>query len=77
MSMKSIARAAAVAAVCCAAAGVSGCARVAPYQRETLARRQLQQPPYPQLERRAQHMFTVREGTRGASGAAGGGCGCN
>lgn len=55
----------------------AGCARVKPYQRETLSKRQLQAAPWPSVERHDVHTQEVREGTRGAVGNAGGGCGCN
>jgi hypothetical protein len=60
-----------------AAACASGCARVSPWQRETLARPPLQEPPWPVLRRGEQHVFEIREGSQGGYGAAGGGCGCN
>jgi hypothetical protein len=55
----------------------AGCATVAPYERGTLARTDMQ------LERNAdasagqQHADAYREGSVGATGASGGGCGCN
>ncbi len=55
----------------------TGCVRVRPYQRETLAQPIMQAPPWPALEPLDEHLFEVREGTGGATGAAGGGCGCN
>ena len=54
-----------------------GCARVKPHQRELLSHPAMQQPPEKTVHARDQHMFQVREGTRGATGTAGGGCGCN
>lgn len=54
-----------------------GCATVAPYERERLAR------PDMSLERSGdatageQHATEYREGSSGAVGASGGGCGCN
>jgi hypothetical protein len=60
---------------------VSGCAPiqpwVKPYEREHLA------DPIMALERNPvssvylDHVFETREGARGATGAVGGGCGCN
>lgn len=55
----------------------SACVRVAPHQRETLAKRSMQQSPWPAVERVEQHVLEVREGSSGANGEAGGGCGCN
>ena len=57
--------------------GLLGCVRVKPYQRETLSRPALQSSPWPGVERIDVHVMGVREGTRGATGNAGGGCGCN
>ncbi len=67
----------AAAAVAGLAALAGGCARVAPHQRELLARPGLQQPVWPGLDRGDQHMYRVREASTGATGAAAGGCGCN
>ena len=63
------------------AAGLSGCAPiepwVKPYEREHLA------DPIMSLGRNSiaatyrDHMFETREGSHGATGAVGGGCGCN
>ena len=55
----------------------AGCVRVAPHRRELVSRPGLQQPVWPGLDRADQHMYRVREGSSGAAGAAGGGCGCN
>jgi hypothetical protein len=58
-------------------ATLSACATVAPYERETLAQRDML------LERNAEvaagetHAMAYREGSVGAVGASGGGCGCN
>ncbi len=67
----------AIAAVAVAAALLTGCARVKPYQREVLTLRALQQAPWSAVERHDLHVFEVREGSNGATGTAGGGCGCN
>jgi hypothetical protein len=56
---------------------VASCARVKPYEREVLAHPAMRQPAHPTIDARDQHMFQVREASRGAIGAAGGGCGCN
>ncbi len=60
-----------------AAALAGGCARVRPWERETLSAPQLRSPPSRILQRGELHVFEVREGTQGANGSAGGGCGCN
>ncbi|MDE1923176.1 MAG: DUF4266 domain-containing protein [Gammaproteobacteria bacterium] len=64
-----------------AAAALGGCANlkpwVAPYERDHLA------DPIMSWNRDGvsaaymNHVFEVREGARGATGIAGGGCGCN
>ena len=56
---------------------LSGCVRVAPWQREVLARPALRDPPWSLQRRIDQHVFEVRESSRGGYGSAGGGCGCN
>ncbi len=56
---------------------LGACLRVQPYQRETLAHPEMRAAPWPALERSTQHIDEVREGSRGATGHAGGGCGCN
>ena len=56
---------------------LASCARVAPYQRAHLASAVMQAPAWGPLDGHAQHVHEVREGTGGATGSAGGGCGCN
>ena len=72
---------AALLAVLALAAALGGCAPiepwVKPYEREHLA------DPIMALSRNSiaatyrDHVFETREGSHGASGAVGGGCGCN
>ena len=79
-------RVAARLAAAAAAALVGGCALpqikpiepwVKPYERERLAdpvmKAQLDELPLKQRD----HIYSVREGARGATGVQGGGCGCN
>jgi hypothetical protein len=54
-----------------------GCATVAPYERERLARRDMELDRNPELSAGQQHATAYREGSTGAEGASGGGCGCN
>jgi len=61
----------------CLVFAFAGCVRVKPYQRETLSKRELQASPWPAVERHDVHTHRVREGSNGAVGNAGGGCGCN
>ena len=55
----------------------AGCATVAPYERERLARRDMELDRNPELSSGQQHATAYREGSTGAEGASGGGCGCN
>jgi hypothetical protein len=55
----------------------SGCATVPPYERETLARRDMALERNPDASAGEDHATAYREGSSGAEGASGGGCGCN
>lgn len=57
--------------------GAAGCATVAPYERERLARRDMTFDRNPTLRFGQQHATAYREGSSGGEGASGGGCGCN
>lgn len=59
---------------------LSGCAVqpwVQPYERETLADPIMSFSRDPIADKHRQHVFQVREGTRGAGITQGSGCGCN
>jgi len=56
---------------------ISGCATVAPYERERLASRDMELDRNSQLSSGQLHATAYREGSTGAEGASGGGCGCN
>jgi hypothetical protein len=64
-------------------AGASGCAFkpiepwVKPYERERLAAPVMKTSLNELPKRQQDHVYTVREGSRGATGVQGGGCGCN
>jgi hypothetical protein len=58
-------------------ASCADCATVAPYERERLARRDMELDRNPELSAGQQHATAYREGASGAEGASGGGCGCN
>ncbi|MDB4971090.1 MAG: hypothetical protein JWN44_6779 [Myxococcales bacterium] len=58
-------------------AGVAGCARVKPYERELLAKPTMTFQPDPHEDVLDNHMLEAREGAAGGYGSAGGGCGCN
>jgi hypothetical protein len=50
---------------------------VKPYERERLADPIMQFSRDTLVDRHLEHVRTVREGARGATGVQGGGCGCN
>lgn len=58
---------------CC----VQGCATVAPYERERLARTDMELGAAGDVSAGAEHATAYREGSSGGFGASGGGCGCN
>ncbi|MBV6417686.1 MAG: hypothetical protein CMLOHMNK_02432 [Steroidobacteraceae bacterium] len=63
------------------AAALSACAPlepwVKPYERENLADPIMAFDRYPVSTAYLDHVYEAREGARGATGNAGGGCGCN
>ena len=79
----SMARAARFAAGILAAVLATGCAIqpiepwVKPYERERLADPIMSFAGDPLVDKHRDHVYTVREGARGATGVQGGGCGCN
>lgn len=64
-----------------ACAALSGCARlqpwVKPYERERLADPVMKLQRDGLSDKHFEHVRDVREGSRGATGVQGGGCGCN
>ncbi|HTQ37305.1 MAG TPA: DUF4266 domain-containing protein [Steroidobacteraceae bacterium] len=64
-----------------ALSALAGCSSiqpwVKPYEREHLADPIMAIDPDPVSSAYIEHVFDVREGARGATGAAGGGCGCS
>jgi len=56
---------------------LAGCATVAPYERERLARRDMELDRNGELSAGQNHATAYREGSNGAEGVSGGGCGCN
>jgi len=66
-----------IASLVAAAASVTGCVHVAPYEREYLASPAMDVSQERQEAAFKAHVFTAREGATGGSGATGGGCGCN
>jgi hypothetical protein len=59
-------------AIACAA-----CATVQPYERERLSKRDMQLERDPDAAAGENHAVAYREGSSGATGSSGGGCGCN
>jgi hypothetical protein len=56
---------------------LAGCATVAPYERERLAKRDMALTRNPDAAAGEDHATVYREGSSGGSGSSGGGCGCN
>jgi Domain of unknown function (DUF4266) len=56
---------------------IGGCATVKPYERGLLAKPKMQLEPSPEGTLLENHVYDYREGSAGAAGAVGGGCGCN
>jgi len=56
---------------------VTGCATVAPYEREVLSRPDMALDHNGALVGAEHHATETREGSRGGLGGGGGGCGCN
>lgn len=54
-----------------------GCAAVRPWEREHLAREDMQWDPDPLEATLSSHIQYSKEGALGGGGAGGGGCGCN
>jgi hypothetical protein len=63
----------ALAAVLCSV----GCAHVAPYEREHLAKPNMDLKREELRGRFYAHVYDAREGAMGSTDSAGGGCGCN
>ncbi len=66
-----------LALACSCLAGLSGCATVAPYERERLAKPDMQFEPDADGSAGEEHATAYREGSSGGSSSKGGGCGCN
>ena len=57
--------------------GLSGCAGVEPWDRDVLARPDMQLVSDPAETAADEHIYFSKEGTSGGRGFGGGGCGCN
>ena len=60
-----------------ALAVLQGCAQVAPWERGTLARRDMSVAPNPALSGLRDHMHVSKEAAQGGHQGVSGGCGCN
>lgn len=58
-------------------AAAAGCATVKPWNRDLLAKPEMQFVTCPQLQAIDQHVYFSKEASAGGSSLAGGGCGCN
>jgi hypothetical protein len=67
----------ALALLAAAALAASGCASVQPWERETLARREMGWDPDPLEAQIRGHVYFSKEASLAGAGAGGGGCGCN
>ncbi len=56
---------------------LAGCETVAPWERGTLAREEMQWDSDAMETRLRDQTYTSKEAASGGTGAAGGGCGCN
>ena len=76
-NMSFLRRASLLGAVACMVAGCSVEPWVKPYERDHLADPIMSFDRDPVSSSYTGHVYEAREGARGATGAAGGGCGCN
>lgn len=60
-----------------AAGLVTGCTHVAPWERGTLARRDMAITPNPARHQLRDHVLVSKEASQGGHHGASGGCGCN
>lgn len=67
----------ALACVACALTGVAGCVTVRPEEREFLADPAMTFGSEGEAGAHEAHVLSNREGSYGAAGVTGGGCGCN
>jgi hypothetical protein len=60
-----------------AAALVSSCATVQPWDRDLLAQKHMRFVPNPSMQAVDDHVYFSKEGSTGGQEVGGGGCGCN
>jgi hypothetical protein len=70
-------RAGAALAVATAVGALAGCAGVQPWDRDVLARPDMQVVSDPLEAATDEHIYFSKEASSGGQGFAGGGCGCN
>lgn len=58
-------------------AALGGCATVKPWDRDLLARKEMQFVTCPSLAGIDQHVYFSKEASMGGASVSGGGCGCN
>lgn len=58
-------------------ASATGCARVSPWERDLLARRDMAWEPDPLEAKRESHTYFSKEASMPGGSGGGGGCGCN
>ena len=56
---------------------ISACSTVSPWERGTLAKKEMAWEPHPLMGQLHEHVYFSKEGSSGGYGAGGGGCGCN
>ena len=58
---------------------LAGCGSIGPHpwERDLMAKREMQVDPYPLQTSASEHIYFSKEASSGGRGFAGGGCGCN
>lgn len=80
MRIAAVARAIACATIAGAASlPISACGTIGPdpWQKDLMAKREMQPDPYPLETAASEHIYFSKEASSGGRGFAGGGCGCN
>ncbi|HWX89684.1 MAG TPA: DUF4266 domain-containing protein [Rhizomicrobium sp.] len=72
-----IARQALLACALVAAAACAACTGPRPWEKDLMARPEMQLTPYPLQTAADEHIYFSKEASSGGRGFAGGGCGCN
>jgi hypothetical protein len=72
-------RAAGIALSCALAAASAACTTIGPkpWEKDLMAKREMQVDPYPLQTATDEHVYFSKEASSGGRGFAGGGCGCN